>query len=850
MNLDKKALLRAYFLTDLFASAVAAWRLLSIPGEGGAFFGYSPSRVALFAAVALVFLAGGWGLVKTWRDGLWVNAVVGFFRAKKWAAPVLVVSSAFLFLAGLFYFLTPALPANLGGYYLRLAPVIGLLTVMGSSTLLTLALWFADWSRIAFWNPTLGAGIIPAVILSFLCMVVAWGKLGLTPDVVWWAAPGAPVLAVQVFAVWLVVLTFILLFPRVGKLLAGIKKIPGHVALDILLCTLIWLAAVWTWVPIPVTSDHFITRFFPPNSEFYPFSDAATYTSGAQRLLIGEGFSSASASKPAYSLFLAVLHLVAGQDYVRVANLQSALLSAIPVLMYLLTARLGGRAAGLIAAGIVIFRERNALELTKAIEVSHSKMFMTDTPTLAFVLALVLLVVYWLEKPQQRTILPLVIGGMLGLGMLLRGQVLVLIPVVLFVSLIVLWRKWSLWLKTSLLIGIGCLLFLTPWLWRGYQHSRQVSLRETLPRTFMLAAKYSLTPTERQAPLPGESADAFDARMQRQIIRFVLEHPDYLAGFISAHFFHNQIEGVLYLPQSLVVESAETYVERVPFWREDWTGAFPSETGILLALNLGLIALGLGASWRRARRRIFVPILISAGYVLSVAVARFSGWRFILPADWLANLFYSIGLAQLTWMGVSLFSPQIGLDDAPEDATVETPRQLTWKAFGLVGIGLLLLGSIFPVTEALFPRRYAPLTNQAALEMYGAAVSSGEAVGAPSLEAVDAFLGQEEAQVVYGRGLYPRYLRAGVGFGGNNLVYNPAPYSRLVLQMVGAYDGLVELPLLNAPTFFPNTADVLVFGCEGEGVIDALVVVVTMDGETSVLVRSPWVDPVCPLPKP
>jgi hypothetical protein len=479
-------------------------------------------------------------------------------------------------------------------------------------------------------------------------------------------------------------------------------------------------------------------------------------------------------------------------------------------------------------------------------------MFMTDTPTLALVLALALLTVYWLEKPRRRTAMPLLLGGMLGMGTLLRGQVLVLIPVILLASLIVLWRNRSLWLKTSLLIGVGSLLFLAPWLWRGFQRSRQVSLRETLPRTFMLATKYSLTPEQRQSPLPGESAEAFDARMQRQIVQFVLDRPDYVAGFISAHFFHSQIESILYLPQSLTIESPQAYVKRVPFWDEDWAGAFPAETGIVLALNLGLIALGLGTSWERNRVRIFVPILISVGYVLSVSVARFSGWRFILPADWLTNLFYSIGLAQLTLMGVSIFSPRFRLDEAvtPEEMGNAAAGRTPWKAFGPVAVCLLLAGSIFPAAEILFPRRYSSLSRQEALEMYRTALSSDASGGAPSLEVLDAFLAQDGAEVVYGRGLYPRYLRPGLGFGGNNPVYSPAPYSRLLVQVVGAYDGPVELPLLNAPSSVPNTADVLVFGCEGEGVIDALVVVVTMDGETSVLARSPWTEPACPLPKP
>ncbi|MEW6028340.1 MAG: glycosyltransferase family 39 protein [Chloroflexota bacterium] len=850
MSLDKKTLFRAYFLVVLLASAIAAWRLLSIPAEaGGIFFGYSPSRVALLAAVLLVLFAGLWGLLKVSRDGKWADVVVGFIRAKKWAIPASIFLGALLFLSGSYFFLTPALADGLGGYYPRLAPVVGLLTAIGGSTLLALALLFGDWSRAGAWKRTFSAGIYPAVILAILSLIIAWGKLGLTPDIVWWAAPGTPVLMAQAFIVWLAALVFILLSPHLDRLLSYSQN---RIAQDALLCALIWLAAVWAWLPVPVTSDHFITPFFPPNSEFYPFSDAATYAGGAQRLLVGDGLSSESASKPAYSLFLAVLHILVGQGYEDVANLQSILLGVIPVLMYLLAARLGGRAAGLIAAGIVIVRERNALELTKVVEASHSKMFMTDTPTLAFVLALALVTVYWLEKPRQRTVLPLLLGGMLGWGTLLRGQVLVLMPMVLLASLIVLWRNRSSWLKTSLLVGVGGLLFLAPWLWRGFQHSRQVSLRETLPRTFMLATKYSLTPEQRQSPLPGESAEAFDARMQQQVIQFVLDRPDYVAGFISAHFFHSQIESVLYLPQSLTIESPQAYVERVPFWDEDWTGAFPAETGIVLALNLGLIAFGLGASWERHRARIFVPILISVGYVLSVSVARFSGWRFILPADWLTNLFFSIGLAQLTLMGVSIFSPRFRLDEAvtPEKMGNAAADRISWKAFGLVAACLLLAGSIFPVAEALFPRRYSSLSRQEALEMYRTALSSETFGDAPSLEMLDTFLGQEGAQVVYGRGLYPRYLRDGVGFGGNNPVYSPAPYSRLVLQMVGAYDGLVELPLLNAPGYVPNAADVLVFGCAREGVVDALVIVVTMDGETSILARSPWTEPACPFPSP
>jgi hypothetical protein len=854
MNSGKKSTFQLYFLIILLASIVAAWKLLLIPGESenSVLFGYSFSRIALFTVIVFVFLIAFWGLLKAVRNQNWLNNIINVLEEKRRWPSVLIFLNGLLSLGGYVFFLTPELEVRLSGYYSRLVPVVGLFTFIAISTLLVLLYRSADWSHLKIWQPFFKASIYPAIILLVLGLVVAWGKLGLTPDVVWWAAPGTPVMAYQVFVLWIMATAFIFLYPSLQNFVAGLNKFSGRLVLDGLLCVLIWLAAIWAWVPQPVISDHFITPFSPPNPEFYPFSDAATYDSSAQELLIGEGLSSESASKPAYSLFLGMLHAVAGQDYIHVANLQSALLGIIPVLMYLLTARLGGRPAGLIAAGIVVFRERNAIALTNVIEVSHSKMFMTDTPTFAFVLALVFLIIYWMEKPQQRTIMPLIVGGMLGLGVLLRGQILILIPITLFVSLILLWRRWSLWYRTSLLILVGGFLVLAPWLWRGFQESRQVSLSETLPRSYMLATKYSLTPTQRQAPLMGESAEAFEARMQKQFVQFVLEHPGAIVDFTSAHFFHNQVESVLYLPQSLMVESPKSYLKRVPFWNENWIGAFPSETGIALILNLGLIVLGLGASWKRNKARISIPIMVSIGYILVVSIARYSGWRFILPADWITNLFYSIGLAQLTLIGISVFLPGINLiEEVSSDNMVNVSvNKLSWKVFGLVGVGLLLIGSIFPIAENLFPRRYPSLTDQDALKMYETALLSDSNIVGPSSEALKVFLDKEGAQVSYGRGLYPRYLRSGRGFGGNSLVYNSAPYPRLVLQVIGFQGGLVELPLQSVPEFIPNTADVVVFGCREDAVIEALMVLVKKDGKTSLLIRSPWTELACPLSKP
>ena len=49
-----------------------------------------------------------------------------------------------------------------------------------------------------------------------------------------------------------------------------------------------------------------------------------------------------------------------------------------------------------------------------------------------------------------------------------------------------------------------------------------------------------------------------------------------------------------------------------------------------------------------------MPLLIHFTYSLSVVTARISGWRFIMPVDWIPQMYYSIGLIQLVLMLASV----------------------------------------------------------------------------------------------------------------------------------------------------------------------------------------------------
>jgi hypothetical protein len=163
----------------------------------------------------------------------------------------------------------------------------------------------------------------------------------------------------------------------------------------------------------------------------------------------------------------------------------------------------------------------------------------------------------------------------LGVSILLRGQMLVLVPFVIFIILLQVWKNWMGLIKAGSLILLGAVLALSPWLFRNYQIRNEFSLKETLPRDWMLATKYSLTPEVRLEPPESVPLDEYNEQMRSRVVEFIIQYPDIVAQFVSAHFFHNLIESVLYLPLNFEIDTPADYVRETPYWADDWNGSFP-----------------------------------------------------------------------------------------------------------------------------------------------------------------------------------------------------------------------------------------------------------------------------------
>ena len=82
------------------------------------------------------------------------------------------------------------------------------------------------------------------------------------------------------------------------------------------------------------------------------------------------------------------------------------------------------------------------------------------------------------------------------------------------------------------------------------------------------------------------------------MIRYVLNHPLEIARVYASYFIHNEICSIVYLPMSFRLYDLFSYVKQMPFWGDPYID-LGNAYGVMFFLNLGLIALGVGAAFKR-----------------------------------------------------------------------------------------------------------------------------------------------------------------------------------------------------------------------------------------------------------
>ncbi len=774
------------FLSLAVGAILAFVGLLRIPAERGPWLGVSAARAAALLGLAGLAILHGTLALFFYRRPERAHFLAQHAQRIRFGLATSFVGGVLTLLLTRQY-----LPFS---FYERLFPILSYLTAGAFLSWLWLISPLhshlkSDWPGKAF--------LLTAIFVFSLVGWIAYSRMGLTRDTAYWAEPGIPITEAQLLAALLIGIMFLpLQEAKVAPILTGLG---------------LWVLAVILWwlPPMQVMQSSFYAPMTAPHFAPYPYSDAAFYDSLAQSLLIGEGYLGRIPPRPLYVVFLAALHLLFGQNYSHILLAQTLVLGVIPPAFYLLARRLGSPAAGIGIALLAIFREWNSLWLSSVTRVSNTRTLMTDLPTLLVLLLVAWSVLRWLERPEaSRSIWS---GGLFGLLLLLRTQSLLLLPFLLLLSFLehrsrLYWRMLLLFLA-----GMGAVIL--PWLLHNYIQSGFLAFDDP-SQLGLLASQYSDRPLN---PTPIHQNPLWF------LLTRLIQEPGAVLGAVLNHTFATLIGGFLILPfQNVLVQGRYDldWAERLSFQGTD---------RLLMIGYLLLFAFGLAAAWQRNRWRGLLPLFLTFGYALSNGVARFSGWRYNLPADWVGYFYLILGAIE----GMQRLHFPITL---PASVRISAfPLDLRQIAPALI---ILLAWGFLPwIAQEIVPSRYP-----SALSTPDAARQTLLNLGLPEQQ-TEKVLQRLEWQE--GRLLYPRFFYKGIGLTGTNPwpAYTPQDYPRLGFVLLHRASWQVIFPVRQASVFPSQGAEVLIFGCKQADHFRAILLAVPQEG---LLLRSDLPEWSCP----
>jgi len=847
---NQQRILLLYGLLGVLEGLGTLIYLAAIPSDSKnvLFLRFSASRLGMMIGVLLVVGGLASFMYRCLRRKSFSNYISqSLLQRNEVYLPVFTLASV-LGIVGWIGLMLPAyriLPEYLA-YYERLYPLIlwGALLGMQTVILLPLIRYGSSWRELKTQSSVLLASILFVVIFLLIGLFSVITGIGIKPDPAGWVHPGIPLTGVQLFLVmttgaFLAILSQYLpaKFSQSSR-----RTLFGLDWFDLIICLMLWTAAVVLWLQAPLAAGYFDPAPVPPNNEIYPYSDSATYDQVARGILLGNGFANGRVvPRPLYILFLAVLHAIGGNSYNSVVALQVVVLAVFPVLLYLMGKMYQGRILGLMAAALGILREINSIAATPYVRVSHSKLLLSDLPTAVWSAIFTLLVVKWFKGQESRRTLPLAAGGVLGMLILMRTQAIMFLPFILLGALFIPKQCIRRWLGNGLLFTLGVILSVAPWLIRNYHFTGQWVF-DSPAQTSWVAERYNLD-------YMGEGEDTSQITSPMQVI---IQNPGNVVRFVTAHFINNALGTVLILPTYFRLDDLQhVLLTATPFWM-NWGNGISLTDHYLLVVNLVLISIGIGSSWKRWRIAGLVPLIVYVAYDLSNAVARNSGWRYMLPVDWAGYFYYCLGWLQLIcWLGMlvgirlNLFANQV---DEHRSVNQQARVKCSWQRLVAWGAFFAFAGALLPLSEVVFPKKFPEMSKDQVLSLAAETESLNE--DQKEISALKNLLKDERSIALVGEAFYPRFYYSGQGQPASySSAYGYRQYNRLGFVHVGWRYSEVLLPLAEPPAYLPDASEMIVIGCREKDYISAYLVIVKGKRE-AVYRRSPAIPAVCPLAEP
>lgn len=850
-----------YFGLVLLTALTVIIKLILIPADSrnALFLGLSLSRMILIAIPLAMAIAAGWLEIKcATREGF-SQRILSTILHPKWSSKILIFSNLFVLggVASIFFYQFFS-KGDYKDYVFRIYPLLLMVFAVGVITLgLFLALNISSIHGI-FKNDSLMIKAAAWFLLIMACVVlfVMISGIGIIPDSVDWGEPGVPLLEIQILGVWAGCIAAVginLIIKKIWKTRKVSEPSPVRILNDIVICLLIWGAAVilWTSLPIP-TSTYFTPRIKPPTYQIYPYSDSSIYDSQAQAILNGESFAShKQLYRPIYAFILAGIHALVGQDYQSVVNIQTLLFGLIPVLIYLLGKQLHSRLAGLAAAAFMILREANAIQVTGLTTISSSKLLMTELPTTIGVCLIGLVSIIWLKSPGRRKIFSLILGGIFGIWCLVRFGTLLILLAVFFSALVIYWKQRKNWLLTMGLLLLGLGVAVIPMMTRDYLSSGIFGFSEPLfSGSGALAKRFDPQNGSAYTKENTENNIEYNNRMTKDTLAYSFTHVGEVAWFVSDHYLNNVIHTFQILPLRSTFYKDITEINNIKdlFWLQT-NGRTSNGQYVLGLFYLIVLAIGLGAAWKKNKVVGIVPVLIAGSYILFNAAFRISGPRYILPVDWVGYFYFAIGLAQITFWGYQAYgcarqTLNSSLLCSYEVPTMDREEPLHRDQILMLASVIFIIGLASPLIERMVPSKYS---NQNRDQLIQTIETSEDFVNSGiSNQELENFIQQDGVLIERGVALYPRFYTPGTGLPGHAGPANePKPYARLsfIFQDMNQYWSMERLG--NPLMILPGNSDVIMVGCQMDSYVDVSMLMID-DGSGRIYFREEPVPMSCP----
>ncbi len=843
--------LLAYTLFVAILSIFVLRGMLLSPSEpeSAIFLGLSAPRLIFSLGLFTTFIFFTLLAIKALRNQAWTERTLEkWFGGGRSSRILTWFAGISLGLGWIGCFLPPYRVGIVNNYWISIRPIMIFILLI---SLATLALIVIKRSRIGIRDLKVSKThyltlLLFAASLLILCIMFFSG-VGIRMFDDFWYGAGVPILPSQ-----LIVAIFL------GIFFLHIEKRFYKAKSDIIIFLLIYTVTAILWVREPLQGSFVFPGPHPPNHVLYPYADSATFDSASQFALIGQGILNGQTyERSLYSSFLVYLHLLAGQDYEKMMAIQAGIFAIFPALIYLIGRSLNIRAVGFAAAIIAMGRGINSIAASNLIDMANPKMILTDFPAAIAMAVIILLTCEWLKSPAQKSQYPLWIGGAIGFAFILRTNFLVLLVFIPLYAFFKLSPERKKWLISSFLILLGMILVTLPWELRNQSRGGMIYGSYLAKFQFVIRQRY-LPPAEPGGSLPqpdeqgvallsfkntnvlletGQRAtdDAQDNRLCNTVLCFA-----------PNHFLHNIVTSILVLPTSPQMDDLRhTVKDTYPYWRPDWDGSFTTSSLFFLILNIFFIVLGVSLAWDKLHLPGLTPLAVFIFYNISSGLARTSGGRYLVPMDWIISIYFLLGIFYLvTWfantLGIKweLFSGLLG-ENISQSTTSHNLSNVLVILAALFG-----LGSLIPLSESFYQPRYQGIdVTHVLMEREQVVESAGL-----SMNNIDQFLKDTNAELLIGRILYPRYYPIDRG---EIFIYPfvTMGFPRTAFTLIGPHgDRGVILPG-DIPKYFPHAADAIVLGCKEEKYLDALAVIL-LDESGVIYTRDPESELQCPLKQP